>query len=930
MNLETDVVINETDKNKVVKDVDNEKKSIVIAPGEGKLPSNFLDTPNFDVKAYPRHHPSGRYGIHHERTQKLTFQKYAMQRIQNKDTRFCTDMSYIFMMQQLVERNLIQGQLSLAGRKGTMQNSSDNYSKKIHLNDPFNVLAKICGSPKYWQIKRSELIAKVKQLGPFHLFLTFSCAEMRWFDVFIAVLESKGFEVEFDCDKKEEWDGDESKIWVKPSTEDGEKKPLWKFIDDMNESKHEVLKDCVYLVTMHFEERVKSLFKNIIMQRGKDYDGEEKVPIEHFNYRIEFQARGMPHVHAVAWIEKEYLQKHGITGDLIDHPEEAITLADRLIHTKLPTDDLEFRSTVMKVQKHNHTNSCRKKTGSCRYNIPRPPLKKTILAKSFYDMTRDERVRILGEHKEEDFEKLKEQFLEKSKKVMMLVKDFLEAEVKEKDKKRDLSKATWEDFFKFIAVSEEDYMKIMSVTQRGRQIIYKRDIDAVFINNFNEEMLRAWDGNMDIQLASDPYAVVAYVVGYVSKDETGMTKELTNALKAAKMYPNNEKLKLLATTYLTHRQIGGPEAIYRLISGMKLANSNIACIFVTTGFPENRSVFYIPVKEGEGQQNEENEESEDPWLEHEDDDNFTDLPKKAAKGIQIEGKAGTYRPSIGIIDKYAERPNYLEEMSLAQFAICYVSQGRIRKSITFREEIEQQGTISDQQSVTQTVYAVEEHIPLPECIKLKNDLGYMRLRTKPIVLRYHLSKKKEGHEEPYSEMLLFHPWRNEVEEFHRYEAEKCIAEYAKKTERINAIKGSIFPGEKAIELYNFDLIEENRPQHIYDALNCQGEQANEDDNEEEVEDHPDIAPMPWNGPNANDGNHGESSRNSAKFKQIERMAHKDLLELTLKLAPEQKEVLTKFITYCKDVVKGRAQLDMDINQLLLLIHGRAGKFISVE
>ena len=52
-------------------------------------------------------------------------------------------------------------------------------------------------------------------------------------------------------------------------------------------------------------------------------------------------------------------------------------------------------------------------------------------------------------------------------------------------------------------------------------IIYKRDIQDVYTNNYNPEMLKAWDANMDIQLVHDPYAVTSYVVGYATKDEDG-------------------------------------------------------------------------------------------------------------------------------------------------------------------------------------------------------------------------------------------------------------------------------------------------------------------------------------------------------------------------------------------------------------------------
>ena len=40
-----------------------------------------------------------------------------------------------------------------------------------------------------------------------------------------------------------------------------------------------------------------------------------------------------------------------------------------------------------------------------------------------------------------------------------------------------------------------------------------------------------------------------------------------------------EKLNTLKTAYLTHRQIGASEAVYRVVPSMKLKDSNIKCIF---------------------------------------------------------------------------------------------------------------------------------------------------------------------------------------------------------------------------------------------------------------------------------------------------------------------------------------------------------------
>ena len=41
------------------------------------------------------------------------------------------------------------------------------------------------------------MIAKVKQLGPFHIFFTLSCAELRWFEVWHSILKRKGYDVQY-------------------------------------------------------------------------------------------------------------------------------------------------------------------------------------------------------------------------------------------------------------------------------------------------------------------------------------------------------------------------------------------------------------------------------------------------------------------------------------------------------------------------------------------------------------------------------------------------------------------------------------------------------------------------------------------------------------------------------------------------------------
>ena len=101
---------------------------------------------------------------------------------------------------------------------------------------------------------------------------------------------------------------------------------------------------------------------------------------------------------------------------------------------------------------------------------------------------------------------------------------------------------------------------------------------------------------MDLQFCYDSYAVVTYVCDYWSKDETGMTEFLKQALKEAKSWENHALLSHLKRTYMAKRQIGKCEAIYRAIPTFHLQGANIACVFVQSGFPENQSTFLRKVR----------------------------------------------------------------------------------------------------------------------------------------------------------------------------------------------------------------------------------------------------------------------------------------------------------------------------------------------
>ena len=79
----------------------------------------------------------------------------------------------------------------------------------------------------------------------------------------------------------------------------------------MGQSKFKLFNEYTFLITRIFDERVKCFIRNILMAHGKG-----KVQIKYYSYRVEFQARGLPHIHGSAWIDPEYLaNEFNIKGD---------------------------------------------------------------------------------------------------------------------------------------------------------------------------------------------------------------------------------------------------------------------------------------------------------------------------------------------------------------------------------------------------------------------------------------------------------------------------------------------------------------------------------------------------------------------------------------------------------------------------------------
>ena len=473
-NPQSSVIINDTSTTLRKKTKLSSEIIYEVAPGENKIPTNFLMENDFDIAGFPRHFPDGKGGLHFKRPKKITPQQYFTQRLLNVDKRFSRDPDFLFVAQYYVERYGLKRQIDISMQKGKLVTSDDGM-KVIQPNDFFNIFKLIPGTPAYWKVFRNEIMAKIEQLGPFHIFFTLSCNEMGWPEIAAAILQERNHTVSF---KEEFWDGTAESILI-------DNVPLNEYCEQMT-NKSSLFMDQVILITMMFDNRVKAFLKNIL----------NSDEVEHYAYRIEFQVRGMPHVHGVLWLNSQVIDEYLLPNKTFDVNNEKLpNLIDAWSTCSLENENDKLNSIVKEVNIHKHKR-CKQKGQECRFDFPRLPSDQTLVAHPLPKETPDdERKSILKEVK--------------------LIKSKLNS------KKDYDSNITLDDFLEDIGIPKKKYLWALKISEKGEYVVLKRKVCEAFVNNYRPSYMYAWQVNIDIQVCLDAYSVVSYISDYFTKPDSG-------------------------------------------------------------------------------------------------------------------------------------------------------------------------------------------------------------------------------------------------------------------------------------------------------------------------------------------------------------------------------------------------------------------------
>ena len=371
--------------------------------------------------------------------------------------------------------------------------------------------------------------------------------------------------------------------------------------------------------------------------------------------------------------------------------DEVVEFIDKFITCSLPDEDTEpeLHELVTSRLSHKHTFTCRKKKGvRCRFNAPWPPSKTTRI--------------IRGENLSSDEVKKSKRLVDK---VLHEITSM----------QYGLNDVILEDILYSCGISEEEYENAMDTMQKNTTILYKRQANEINVVPYNTVLLTLLRSNMNIQFVTGSYGLLTYLTAYMCKDDKNMSELMKKASKEASSGDIRGKLKKVGNVFVKNREVGIHEATKRVLSG-PFRRSNLQTIYIPTG-PQNERIRMLKPK------------------------HILDL--MSSDDINVF--------ATNMIEKYANRPDILENICYADFATSYKS-----KNVD---------DTPDEDHITNYTNPVDidvEELQVDmQIITLKNGLGKMRKRKK-CVMRYHKPSKFSSPEGYYMVLLqLYMPWRNE-------------------------------------------------------------------------------------------------------------------------------------------------------------------------
>ena len=747
---------------KRAEEITKKMETISVAPGESGSFQNWGKELFLEERCFPEKFPFGTGGYLSSCVDnpenEIGFANYCINQILSCDPKFRNDPTYLFFL--LLVKELIQmkrckstyfrqaTRLPNLSRNDVINMDPENISR---FNRSYQVFKSLRGTSMYYEQSKKNLMASLRQHGCPSIFLTLSCAEFDWPELLKEILET---------------------VY--------RKKVSQKDIDDLSiAEKNRLISENVVQSTMHFQKRIDKIFS---LLKYDFFKGSTKTyHASSYFYRIEFQQRGAPHAHSLVWLKDQddndapnfwdenkgdqdstRMQKVEEFADFLISTSPEDMFCEKHEHQKHNSindqncnECIFLREKVQKYQSHKHTFTCKKKGKTitvkenegygrldnikkgnalsnievCRFKFPKFPMDETKL--------------ICGISKDTEEHVVKSRKKDLNKIMKYLIRQtYTDQDINELQSWNRLKEMNFWDFLYEVGMfsnekllhelndedkikAKEKYLSAISASVQGSAAVFlKREVKNIFFNGYNPKLMRIHRANHDLQICIDQYSCAQYICGYLTKNESGMSK----LLKAVNEETNNlkqvDKLNALAAVLDKHREVSIQEAIYRLL-GLPMTKSSVLVKYLSTVHPHFR--------DGLLKGNMEGLDANEAIFHNSPHDYYENRPE------QSDQKGVRYKPEE--LEK-----DYWMNMSLADFWSEY--------DIVYTK-IDQEAS---------------------NLIKLQNDKGYIRKRVKSkAILRYYLNYSNDE-DLARGLLILFLPFRDEMRDIHQKDVKKLLSE----------------------------------------------------------------------------------------------------------------------------------------------------------
>ncbi|CAF0967783.1 unnamed protein product [Brachionus calyciflorus] len=521
-----------------------------IAPAEGLRPVSLVSDKDADELTFVKIYCGRKFRYNGE---KFTYGARCKSEFRHFDRRCAQNFTKIFFSYKKLVSKKLSNAIDICLRKSnkdmTAREALDkNYINDLVLKNEANLLLRtVRSSPQYWQWKKMEVNAAIRQLGCPTFFITLSPAEIDWPELIVILVLT--------VDRK------------KISIEEAKKMSRSKRIDYVS-------KDPI-TVARYFENRMGELVKLIINKNGPFRDN--KV-IDYF-WRIEFQYRGSPHIHMLTWNQNAPLYERNDNQrtkeenklKCIDFIDKYIT-CNRPINGLLVEEDYDNRKEHVPLrtfdlddyQIHKCKDNCetfdKDKNKICKYGFPLPILDRTIILEP------------LNEN-DDNYSKSKLDYFE--------IRQRLD-EVYNTWRTKGIS-INLENFLASLNIDFDAYLLALRSSITRNTVFLVRTCKEIRLNQYNQEIAIRHSANMDIQYIMDPYGAAAYVTSYMMKANEKMSILLKKAIETLDDggITTRQRLARIANKFTNCSEIGAQECAFTLLS-MPVTRLSRETIYINT------------------------------------------------------------------------------------------------------------------------------------------------------------------------------------------------------------------------------------------------------------------------------------------------------------------------------------------------------------